>query len=638
LFCCDKMWKFSVLFAVLFAFALSASSEKKPLVLNLPCAYHVHVIDSGNDHEEYLMLYAGKQVAYAREIFENRYARFYNMYYVNLSYTSKAPYYFQNESGTCVVDDNKYYGTQIEPIFEYSLGPTKIDCPTNTKSTYCLQYCNGHDCIAVDSQNRMVHKYSQGGSQVTYLHFNYYDDVSVETFSVDCQDNKYTAIDYCARPKELHLSGECYFHTVVKYGNITADSYWMRYEDTLAYVREDIVDSELEKNYSQIFYLVGDNPFYVTNASGSCNSSSIEADLFGYRHMGYYFTIFEYYNDPVQVACPPGGGYNCKQYCRNNFVNLKEECIIVDGQNRMIQYTGQGQLIRGDESWITATFEYDEEGGGKDDPRENTPDLDKFEVECNGATYKAFNTCEPWIVVMLNNSCMTHFEMSNSSGKYDGYMMYHGSSIAYLRIVDTKSKVFTNYYYDTTKDTATIVSNAGDHCWSHTVRKEDTPFIPPHFFHFSSTKVTCPDGKSTCTRYFNNATESYITTDSDEHVVEQYRDGSLSTYTYLSDIPGVDVFTVSCEGFDYSAKDYCNDDSSKTSSKTSSKAGSETSSKGSSTHGSTKSSGSGNDSSAGSATPHQSSHSQPVTGGGSGASVVEAAVAVVVTGLIVALL
>jgi len=531
------MWRIFVVLAAVFACTLSGTVN----IVWEDCMFHTRITTNVSDDviDHYRIMHDGYS-AYMMNIIQSRGNVYYTYAVFDLTQMSSKNYrgtLVTNRTGKCETKETSFGGIHSSS-FEYTVGPETAVCPDRTRS--CKKYCDDTLCILLDLKQRVVEEIYLKNKEEDYI--TYLEDVpSLDLFSVECNGNTYTPVDYCPL-KTLNLAMDCMFHTRIttRSSSDVTDQYRIMHDGFTAYMM-NIVQSRGIVYYSYAAFDLTQTSYKhyiateVTNSTGKCETSQAS-------YIGTHTSYFLYANEPKDYTCPTGST-GCKKYCDDI------TCIIVDSNQRLVEEI----YLKSKEEYYITYFD-------------DVPTLEQFYVECDGNTYTPTDYC-PLKTVNLALDCMSHTRLTTtaSSEVTDQYrMMYNGFTAYMMCFVQTKSKVYYTYaVFDPAQVSykhypATVVTNMSGTCTS---RQGTFGGIHTSYFLCANDPrdYPCPDGSAGCKKYCDDTL--CIIVDSNQRLVEEiYLKSNLIEFvTYPDDAPTLDTFTLECRGESYTPVDYCSE-------------------------------------------------------------------------------
>jgi len=239
--------------------------------------------------------------------------------------------------------------------FEYEGEGVSAPCP-DTSSTGCMKYCNANkECVIVDSDNRYVQL--ADGTTVEYKKIVH--DVN-DFVTINCSTgalyeppvNPCGAQSSSSHASSSHGSGKitppelgCAFHVTFSGSDsfTVVEKYGFRTADTVILTTESYDPNELPRKEINLFrsdMKNADGEILFTGISGedpkqpkSCQQEYVEIEV-PLSLIASITEEFEYEGEGVSAPCPNASYTGCMKYC-----NANKECVIVDSDNRYVQFT-----------------------------------------------------------------------------------------------------------------------------------------------------------------------------------------------------------------------------------------------------------------------------------------------------------
>jgi len=537
---------------------------------------------------------------------------------------------YTNQSGKCeLIADAPFYETYVG-YFDYTINPEPVKCPDESEE--CIKYCNDVKCLILDDFNYIVQDINLQTQEKLSYNYTYGSKATVfDVVSATCPESNFTVYNYCDNWEWASFKPDCLYHANVT-SNTSSTKYYEEYR--MSYFNRPI--------YSLKYVHVDENLYYdlvyfsptsypttwevLTNMSGDCK---IREDVSVADLYEFYDSSFDYYGDSVTVDCPDGTK-NCTKYCS------VIRCLVLDSNSRLVQdikFDTQEEL----------TYTY----------LEDLPTVDMFSMECEGVKYTAVDVCTKKAAT-INWDCAFHINVTNNvtSDYYDEYRMMSKKKAAYAH---TYYHTEDKYYYDLAIfslneniSIITLLTNWTGKCEKSYASGSNEIYDSEFVYFYDPKSVDCPDGSTGCTQYCSLI--KCVIVDSNNRLLKRINTQKSTAYfyTYLDDVPSVDMFSMKCSGTQYNATDYCTPKSSSSSSSSSSASSSSSVSSSSSISSSSSVPPSSSSSRPVSSSSHiASSSSQPVPSSShtasssnqdSGASIIKAAFTLVIAVLFTVLL
>jgi len=229
------------------------------------------------------------------------------------------------------LDDAKAELKGIVSAFDYSQGPTDIDCP-NTTLTGCKQYCNDeNECVIVDEHGRYVKL--ADSSVVDYVENAFH---TVDEFGgVTCDGDDIPLPSYsCGEPQTYSPPGlDCAFHFTVTDTSDKEVVYYGFQTDSVFILKEERPHQGDTKEITlyRSDMKEGDDIYFQNGVPGkSCQNEYVPLEAAKYE-VKDIVGPFQYNQGPTDIACPNTTFTGCLQYC------LKSKCVIIDDRGRYVK-------------------------------------------------------------------------------------------------------------------------------------------------------------------------------------------------------------------------------------------------------------------------------------------------------------
>jgi len=276
-----------------------------------------------------------------------------------------------------------------------------------------------------------------------------------------------------------------------------------------------------------------------TNQSGKCE---LIADAPFYEtYVGY----FDYTINPEPVKCPDESE-ECIKYCND------VKCLILDDFNYIVQ-----DINLQTQEKLSYNYTY----GSK------ATVFDVVSATCPESNFTVYNYCDNWEWASFKPDCLYHANVTSNTSStkyYEEYRMsYFNRPIYSLKYVHVDENLYYDLvYFSPTSYPTTweVLTNMSGDCKI----REDVSVADLYEFYDSSfdyygdsVTVDCPDGTKNCTKYCSVI--RCLVLDSNSRLVQDIKFDTQEelTYTYLEDLPTVDMFSMECEGVKYTAVDVC---------------------------------------------------------------------------------
>jgi len=338
----------------------------------------------------------------------------------------------------------------------------------------------------------------------------------------------------------IRVAWPCVTHTIVN--SSLPDKYYDEYrmvaDDKTLYTLEFV-----HKDGQVYFGAAAFDPFgdyskadVYTNQSGECTFAA-ETPLYE-----IYDSYFDYTNDPEPVECPDNDE-DCVKYCN------EKRCIILSDYSRLLQDTNlETQEV------LTYTYKYTSDASIFETVREKCPD----------AKFNFHNYCDGYNWVRFQPDCLHHVNVTSNvtdTKYYEEYRMnYYSRPIYSLKYVHTNDKVYYDLiYFEVTSypEEWDVLSNKTGECQIYENEELYETFDSTFQYYFIPEDVDCPDGATGCKKYCGVL--KCLILDAQNRTVQDINmeTGEALTYTYLEDVPSVDIFSMECAGTQYKAIDVC---------------------------------------------------------------------------------
>jgi len=277
----------------------------------------------------------------------------------------------------------------------------------------------------------------------------------------------------------------------------------------------------------------------ITNQTGKCES------IPDYPIYETYTGYFDYSGEPEVVECPEEGE-ECVKYCND------VKCLVLDDFNYIVQ-----DINLQTKEVLTYTMKYAQKAKEFDIVTSVCPD--------SGFTYHDYCNESHW--ASIKRDCLIHVNVTSNATPdmyFEEYRMsYYNRGLYSLEYVhDGDDFYYGLIYFDALAYPTTweVLTNMSGDCKI----REDVSVADLYEFYDSSfdyygdsVTVDCPDGTKNCTKYCSVI--RCLVLDSNSRLVQDIKFDTQEelTYTYLEDLPTVDMFSMECEGVKYTAVDVC---------------------------------------------------------------------------------